>query len=118
MQDNQMYPTGVNPVGARTTALGAAGTADLSLFEIINLSSTATTAVTLTNPVIGRTYYISATGTGTNDRVVTFSGCTLNETGNSVATFNAIDENLVLLCVTATKYSLISNNGVVVLSSP
>jgi len=117
MQDNLMYPTGNNPVGTRVLTMGAAGTADMSQFEIIKLGSTAATAVNLINPVIGRIYYITATGTGTNNRVVTFTGCTINATGNNTATLNAIDELLVVKCVTATTYIVISNVGAVALST-
>jgi len=117
MQDNKMYPTGYSPIGTRTTSLGATGTGDLSKFEIINLSSTAATAVNLINPVIGRVYYITQSGTGTENHVCTLTGCTIDDAGNNTLTLNAQGESIIMMCRTAIRYQLISNIGSVALST-
>ncbi len=100
---------------------GTAGTLDVSTYEMnivnIQLSSTSAMTYAISNPVPGTIYTIEATGTGVNDRVVTFTGCTLNAVGNNTATMNAQGESLNVLCVTATTYIVITNNGVVVLST-
>lgn len=124
----KMYPVGgddVNNVDADTLELidytGTAGSLDASAYEnnivSIQLSSTSAMTYAIANPQPGKTYTIEATGTGTNNRVVTFTGCTINETGNNTATLNAIDESLALLCLTATRYVILSNQGAVAIST-
>ncbi len=100
---------------------GTAGTLDGDNYEnnnvSIKLSSTSAMTYAISNPKPGTIYAIEATGTGTNNRVVTFTDCTINVTGNNTATLNALDESLILLCVSATNYVVISNNGAVALST-
>ena len=121
----KMYPLGSDDLDADTPAAviytSTAGTLDGDDYEnnvvSIQLSSTSALTYAISNPHPGTIYSIEATGTGTNNRVVTFTGCTVNATGNNTATLNAIDESIVVLCITSTRYMVISNNGAVALST-
>ncbi|MCP3684758.1 MAG: hypothetical protein GY861_18985 [bacterium] len=116
---DEVYPDADDPGVIAYT--GTAGTLDGDDYEnnmvSIKLSSTSALTYAISNPKPGTIYSIEATGTGTNNRVVTFTDCTINTAGNNTATLNAIDESLVLLCISATNYVVISNNGSVALST-
>jgi len=128
----KMYPTGAaaadptNPDGDSAvprviTHAGATGTTNGALYDNTNvailLTSTAATAHTLSNPKPGTTYIIEAAGTGVNDRVVTFSGCTVDAIGNNTATLDAQGESLAVMCLTTTRFMVVSNVGSVALST-
>ena len=122
------YPVG-NDVSAYRdvpkviAASGTTNVIDLSVKEykveeniIIQMSNTAASTVTLSNPQIGQTIILEQTGSGVENHAVTLSGVTIDATGNNVATTNAIDESLVLMVISATRLIIVSNNGGVALS--
>jgi len=100
---------------------GDAGTLDASVYEnnvvTVQLSSTSAMTYAISNPNPGTTYIFEATGTGTNNRVITLTGCTCNVTGNNTLTANAQDESIALLCISADRYIVTANNGDVALST-
>jgi len=54
---------------------------------------------------------------GTAAHVVTFTGSTVNATGNNTATFDAPLEQLILYSVSATEWLIVLNSGSVGLST-
>lgn len=115
MFDPRTYPQSANPVSSITVS-GATGTVDLSKHNVILMTNTNATAITVSKPVPGMFYYLEQSATGVNNHAVTFSGVTINATGNNVATTNARDESLVLLALSTTRMAIIANNGAVALS--
>ncbi len=103
------------------TYTGTAGTLDGDTYEnnVINIQLSSTSAMTyaISNPHPGTMYNIEATGTGVNDRVLTLTGGTVNATGNNTVTMNAQSEGINLMCISATRYVVVTNNGVAVLST-
>ena len=128
----KMYPTGAaagdttDPAGNSDVAkvvtyAGTAGTLDASTYDnnkiAILLTTTSAMTYAIRNPNPGTIYVIEANGTGVNNRVVTFTGCTLNALGNNTATLDAQGECMAVLCISATKYLLLNNIGAIVLST-
>ncbi len=120
-----MYPLGKDSydmdVPQVVTYAGTAGTLDGDDYEnnVVNIKLSSTSAMTyaISNPKPGTLYTIEATGTGVNNRVVTFTSGTVNATGNNTATMNAQSESLNVQCISATEYIVMTNNGAVVLST-
>ena len=78
--------------------------------------STASTDITAFTPTPGKTYIISCSSVSTADPTLTASaGVTLDGT-NDVATFNAADDCIVLVCINATTCLISANIGAVVFS--
>jgi hypothetical protein len=123
----KMYPVGgddLNNVDDSTPKLivyaGTAGTIDGNSYENkqinIQLSSTANMTYAISNPRPGTFYTFECTGTGTNTRTITTTGCTVNKTGNNTLTGNAQSESIGILCISTTRYLVTTNNGAVALS--
>jgi len=124
----KMYPVGADDttnVDADTPKLifytGTAGTLVANTYQNnivgIQLSSTSTMTYAISNPKPGTKYIIEATGTGTNNRVVTLTGCTANATGNNTFTLDAQSESVELTCLSTTRYAITSNVGTVVFTT-
>ena len=123
----RMYPTCTDDetdndadTGALIVYAGDAGTLDASTYEnnkvVIQLSSTSSMTYAISNPQPGKIYMFEATGTGSNNRVITLTGCSCDVAGSDTLTANAQDESISLLCISATRYLILANNGSVVIS--
>ena len=121
----KMYPVGeaseTHKPGVKSYSQGTTGTIDLSdVIEdeiYIAMSSASATAFNIKNIQPGMTLLIEQTGATAADHVCTFTDITVNVAGNNIATFDAIDESLMLFALTATRMIVLSNNGLVVLST-
>jgi hypothetical protein len=104
--DSQIY------AATELTASGAiASTAN---YVELNNDSVAI-AATIAAPTAGRFLVITQTDTGTAGHTVTLTAGTYDGT-NNIATFNAAGKTLVLFGVSATRFVIVENIGLVTLS--
>jgi hypothetical protein len=103
--------------GARAFTVQAM-TADGAISEtadFVTLSKSGILAATIAAPRAGRWLVIQQIDAGTDGHTVTLSAGTFNET-NTIATFNADNEMLVLYGVSATRFVVVENIGSVAFS--
>jgi hypothetical protein len=83
---------------------------------MIDVDGVASCDIIKFTPVPGKTYVISCSGVSVaNPTLVSSSGITLDGS-NDTATFDAIDECLIIFCINATTCLIVENIGGVVLS--
>lgn len=100
----------------RATALTVSGAiASTASFVTLN-STTPAIAATIAAPAAGRFLVITQIDSGTAGHTVTLTAGTYDGT-NTIATFNALGETLVLFGVTATRFVIVQNIGSVGLST-
>ena len=95
------------------TASGAIGEAD----NIVDLNNVSKIAMTIASPEPGRLLVITQIDAGTAGHTVTITSGTWNLTGNTIATFNAQYEALVVLGLSDNRFLILKNYGSVAFSS-
>lgn len=100
----------------RTQAMTANG-AILETSDFVTLSKSGVLAATIAAPRAGRWLFIQQIDAGTDGHTVTLTAGTFNET-NTIATFNADNEALLLYGVSSTRFVIAENIGAVALSGP
>jgi hypothetical protein len=103
--------------GARAFNVQAmtANGAILETSDFVTLSKVGVLAATIAAPRAGRWLFIQQIDAGTDGHTVTLTEGTFNET-NTIATFNADNEALLLYGVSATRFVVVENIGSVALS--
>jgi len=116
--DDKTYVDADTPTSL--TYEGDTGSLDGSSYESnfisIQLSSTSAMTYEISNPKPGTTYVIEATGTGTNDRVITLTDCSYNDAGDDTITLSTQNAIIALLCIAPTRYVTLSSMGSVEIS--
>lgn len=106
-----LNPDGIIFAPADVTASGV-----LPNSSFVRLDSATSLAVTSSTATAGRLLIVTQKDTGTAGHTLTLSGCTFDGT-NTIATFNAPGETLVLFALSSTRYAIILNLGSVALSN-
>ena len=83
---------------------------------VVNLNKTSKIEMTIARPRPGRLLVIKQIDAGTAGHTVTLTAGTWDLTGNTIATFNAQNECLVVLGISDKRFLILDNNGSVALS--
>lgn len=96
----------INPV----TAINS-GAIDPAKTSYVRLNNTTKIAMTIAKPVAGHFLLIVQVDAGTAGHTVTLTSGKYNVAGNTVATFNACGEALLLFGISASEYIVVANIG-------
>ena len=96
----------VNPM----TAI-ASGAIDPTKISYVRLNNTTKIEMTIAKPIAGHFLLITQVDAGTAGHTVTLTAGKYNVAGNTVATFNACGEALLLFGISATEYIIVANVG-------
>lgn len=96
----------INPVVAINS-----GAINPSKTSFVKLNNTTKIEMTIAKPVPGHLLIITQLDTGTAGHTVTLTSGVYNAASNTVATFNAKGETLVLLGLDSSTYIIIANVG-------
>ena len=110
--DQQIAYRGLGVNATEYTASGAINSQD----SLVTLNSSgAAVAMTIAAPVAGRMLTITHSDVSTSSHAVTLTAGTFDGS-NNVATFDAENETLVLMGLSATRFAIVENLGSVALS--
>lgn len=115
--DGALLKDRTSDLGRRPQTLTSSGAITIDSGLVMLSHATVAIAATIDAPAVGdELIIVNTSASGTEAHTVTFTGVTIDATGNDVATLDAPGEALHLIAISATRWLILENIGSVGLS--